>query len=492
MSTPPSPNTGKLLILNLAALSSWELNEEDCPHLWALAQRGSARPARAPAPALTCPSHASMITGLSPREHGVVANGWFDPTYSRVMSWQRSDQVLNGERLWEAMRARDPHATSVSLFWRFCTHSSCDLTLTERPTYFANGRKGADVYASDPAFKRALIKRLGAFPFFHFWGPKAGVASSVWILKALAYTLEERTPNLALCYAPGLDYEGQRFGPRAPQARAALRELDAHLGELFLLTERLGYEVMVVSDYGFTEVNTPIALNRALRRAGHVAVDEAVNGDLLEPNASRAFAVCDNQVAHVYVRGAQGWGSAPEPALLDELSALLLAQEGVRAVYRRGEPADPNGPLSPDEVAGLWHERAGALCVIAEPNAWFTYEYWLDEARAPDFKHCVDIFNKPGFDPTEMFMRPGLGGVLHAAKRFAQLKLGIRAPFDVIAAEPSMVRGARAIAPSSLRDEGAVIMTSWPLDEGDSGEAEACALQDVKALALQALLNPAH
>ena len=461
-----------LLLLNLAALSSWELGD-DCPHLSALAARGSASPLAVPAPALTCSSHATAVTGLSPQEHGVVANGWFEPTHSKVMSWLRSDQALSGSRLWDELKRERPEAQVISLFWRFCTHSSCDLTLTERPTYFANGRKGADVYSSDSAFKREVIERFGPFPFFHFWGPKAGVASSAWILKVAQYALESRRPELLLCYAPGLDYEGQRFGPRSPQARAALKQMDRLLGELFELTERLGYEVAVMSDYGFTEVSRPVALNRALRSAGYLAVDEAVNGELLEPNASRAFAVCDNQAAHIYVRGARGWGTPPDEALLSELSALLAQQEGVKSVWRRGE-----GPA-------LWHERAGELFVSAEPDAWFSYEYWLDEARAPDFRHCVDIFSKPGFDPTEMFMRPGLSGALHAAKRFAQLKLGIRAPFDVIAGEPSMVRGARAIEPKSLEEEGAVLITSWPQAEREGPVA----LEQLKGLLLAQLLS---
>lgn len=441
----------RLLVLNLAALSRWELGA-DCPHLSALAAKGTVQAMNAPAPALTCSSHATMLTGLSPQEHGVVGNGWFEPTQSKVVNWSRSDQVLSGERIWEAFKVQNPQAQVINLFWRFCSHSSCDLTLTERPTYFANGRKGADVYSSDVEFKREVIKRFGPFPFFHFWGPKAGVASSEWILKVAEYALSTRTPELLLCYAPGLDYDGQRFGPHSLQARDALRKMDQALGELFRVAEAQGYDIAVVSDYGFTEVSRPIALNQVLRQAGYLAIDEAMNGELLEPNASQAFAVCDNQVAHIYIRGAQGWGSEPDQDQLRAIKALLLEQDGVRMVWERGE-----GPK-------LWHQRAGSLLVIAEPDAWFSYQYWFDVRRAPDFYQCVDIFNKPGFDPTEMLMRPGIRGIFHVAKRFAQLKLGIRAPFDVISGDPSMIRGARAIMPKTLEEEGAIFISSWKQD----------------------------
>ena len=431
-----------LFILNVAALSPQEIGE-DTPHLRQLAERGSLRPLRAPDPALTCVSHATMVTGLKPCDHGVVANGWYDPNYAKVMNWNRSDRVVHGEKIWEAARTRDPRLRSANLFWRFCTHASCDLTLTERPTYFANGRKGADVYSSDPEFKSRVISRYGAFPFFHFWGPKAGMPSSVWISDIARDLIEAQQHQLILCYAPGLDYEGQRFGPRAPQAREALRQGDALFGSLLADAQKAGYDVAVVSDYGFTEVHRPIFLNRVLRRANLLTVEPAANGELLEPGASRAFAVSDNQAAHIYVR---------DPKDIEIVSGLLSEVEGVRDV------------LNTSQSEALGHPRSGQLLAIAEPDAWFAYPYWLDEAHAPDFARCVDIFNKPGFDPCEMFLREGIGGALHAAKRFAQLKLGIRAPFDVISTRYDRVRGARNIRPRTP-DEGAILITSWQQDD---------------------------
>lgn len=450
------PTPRRLLMLNLAALSPWEVGD-DSPHLAALAARGALRPLRAPAPSLTCPSHATLVTGLSPREHGAVSNGWYEPSHGKVFNWERSDGVLSGERLWEAARRLDPTVTSASLFWRFCTHSTCDLTLTERPTYFANGRKGADVYSSDPSFKEECVRELGAFPFFHFWGPMASPPSTSWILGAAERLMRGRRPRLLLCYAPGLDYEGQRFGPRSPQARAALRAVDARVGESLRVAGEEGYEVLVVSDYGFTEVRRAVPLNVWLREAGWLSVDAAANGDLLEPSASRAFAVCDNQVAHVYVRGERG--APASEGFVEEVRARLLGVPGVREVLRPGEG---------EGAECLGHARSGQLLAVAEPDAWFSYDYWLSPSRAPDFRHCVDIFGKPGFDPSELFLRPGVSGRLHLLRRVAQMKLGWRAPFDVVAGDSSLVRGARAVRPGA--GEGACLISSWRW--GGEGEVE--------------------
>ena len=159
----------KLAIVNVAALSPREVTLENTPNFWNLAQKGSMNALEAPEPALTCPSHATMITGLPPVEHGVIGNGWYDREQAKVLNWGRSDNLVAGEKIWEALSRRSPKSRTANLFWRYCTHAKCALTMTERPTYFSNGRKGADVYASDYKFKQLCIDRLGAFPFFHFW-----------------------------------------------------------------------------------------------------------------------------------------------------------------------------------------------------------------------------------------------------------------------------------------------------------------------------------
>ena len=210
------PTVRKLVVLNVAALSPYEI-DGGTPGFKRLAEQGTLTALRAPEPALTCPSHATMLTGVLPSEHGVIANGWYERERAKIFNWGRSDNLMSGARVWDALRAVKPSAKVANLFWRFSTHSSCDLTLTERPTYFSNGRKGADVYASDPSFKALCDDRLGAFPFFHFWGPKANLESSRWILDAARLAVDYTAPDLLLCYAPGLDYDIQRFGPSAPE-----------------------------------------------------------------------------------------------------------------------------------------------------------------------------------------------------------------------------------------------------------------------------------
>ena len=386
-----------------------------------------------------------MVTGLSPNEHGIVANGWYDSSHAKVFNWGRSDHLVSGEKIWEALSNRVPAARTVNLFWRYCTHAKCALTMTERPTYFSNGRKGADVYSSDHAFKKRCVDTLGAFPFFHFWGPKANLKSSEWILGAAKLALDYADPDLLLCYAPGLDYDVQRFGPTDSRTVETLKKADAIYGEFIETLESSGRDVVVVADYGFAEVSRPVFPNRILRENELLAVDAAANGEWLEPGASRAFAVCDNQIAHVYVRDDEDISTVKE---------LLLSTDGI---------AEVRGPDSSESEA-LGHPRSGQLLAIADADAWFAYPYWLTQEAAPDFASCVDIFNKPGFDPCELMLREGAFGTLHAARRFAQMKTGIRAPFDVISTDPSRIKGSRNVRPVQ-DDDGAALITSWARDD---------------------------
>ena len=108
-----------MLVLNVAALSPWEIGP-DCPTLRDLAGQGSMSSLVAPDPALTCTSHATMLTGLEPREHGIVGNGWYESSAAQVQNWGRSDNLVAGEKIWEAARKIRPNFKTVNLFWRYC------------------------------------------------------------------------------------------------------------------------------------------------------------------------------------------------------------------------------------------------------------------------------------------------------------------------------------------------------------------------------------
>nr|WP_299240808.1 nucleotide pyrophosphatase/phosphodiesterase family protein [uncultured Halomonas sp.] len=397
------------------------------PNLAALAKRGAMRPLNTVTPAVTCSVQSTLVTGLSPAEHGIVANGWYFRDLSEVWLWRQSNRLVGGEKIWEAGKARNPDFTCAKMFWWYNMYSSADWSATPRPMYPADGRKIPDHYTYPADLHDELDAKLGQFPLFTFWGPVADITSSDWIAKSTLHVMETRDPTLTLTYLPHLDYNLQRLGPDLshPRIQQDLREIDTLCGELIDAAERDGRRVIVVSEYGITPTMDAVHINRALREAGHVAVRVEEHGrEQLDPGASQAFAVADHQLAHVYIQ---------DPARIAEIKALLEGLDGVESVW------DAEG-IEANELA---HPNAGELVAIAKPDRWFSYYYWLDDTRAPDYARTVDIHRKPGYDPVELFFDPAIKRPkLAAGWRVGKRKLGMRQLLDVISLKDTqLVKG---------------------------------------------------
>jgi predicted AlkP superfamily pyrophosphatase or phosphodiesterase len=417
-------------------------------------------------PAVTCPAQSTYLTGLLPKDHGVVGNGWYFRDLAEVFFWRQSARLVEGERVWETGKARDRGFTCAQLFWWFNMYCGADWAVTPRPAYPADGRKIPDIYAEPPDLRTALNTRLGRFPLFSFWGPGAGLASTAWIASAAAEVIRTKRPTLTLVYLPHLDYDLQRLGPRHPDIPARVREADAEAGRVADAGRSIGAEVIVLSEYGIAPVAGPVHLNRELRQAGFLRVQRVLDSwELLDPGASRAFAVADHQVAHVYVRDP---GDRP---------AVKAALERIPGVARVLDDAGKR------ELA-IGHPRAGELVALAAPDRWFTYYYWLDDRAAPDFARTVDIHRKPGYDPAELFLDPAIPLVrLKVAFKLMKKAAGFRTLLDVIPLDASLVKGSHGLAPSR-EEEGAVLLST-----SSTGAADRIRPTDVKALILKTIFS---
>jgi predicted AlkP superfamily pyrophosphatase or phosphodiesterase len=432
----------RTLVLNVVGLTP-ALVGEHTPALAAFARRGALRPLTTVLPAVTCSVQATLATGLPPSVHGCVGNGWYYRDIAEINFWRQSNHLLAGEKIWDAGRRRDPSFTCAKLFWWWNMYSTADIAVTPRPMYPADGRKLPDLHTRPAELRHHLQSRLGQFPLFEFWGPRAGIASSQWIARCALDVWHEHRPTLGMVYLPHLDYDLQRQGPGGPGIPAALRAVDALCGELIEVATQGGARVIVVSEYGITPVAGAVHINRVLREAGLLAVRDELGRELLDAGASRAFAVADHQVAHIYVN---------EPAVLDDVRALIAGTPGVERVL------DGEGK----RAAGLDHPRAGELVAISTADRWFSYYYWTDDDRAPDFARTVDIHRKPGYDPVELFLDPGLKlPVAYVGWKLARRKLGFRTLLDVIPLDTSLVKGSHGRL-TDRADDGPLVISSEP------------------------------
>jgi len=434
----------KTLVLNVVGLTPRLLRF--APRIAAL---GPAAPLTPPLPAVTCTCQATMLTGLSPSRHGIVGNGWYFRELNEVLFWRQSRRLVDAPLLWEG------RGESVAvMFWWFNMATTARWSMTPRPAYPADGRKIPDVYSDPPELGVEAQRRHGPFPLFRFWGPLAGIESTRWIASASIDLLREHDPDLCLVYLPHLDYDLQRFGPDDPRIEAQVRAVDAEAGRILDAAPRR--KALVLSEYGIEGVAGAVAINRALREAGLLAVIDNHVGELLDPHRSRAFAVCDHQIAHVYVREARDLGAAR------------------RVVEGLGEVVDKR-------EAGLDHARSGELVVLAPKGRWFSYAYWLDDREAPDFARTVDIHRKPGYDPCELIRDPSLG-VLSLSWMIARKKLGLRSLLRVTPLDASLVKGSHGRLPDDPLD--------GPLLVGDGDRPRP--MTEVREAIERALAAPPH
>ncbi|MBI3819154.1 MAG: alkaline phosphatase family protein [Planctomycetes bacterium] len=410
----------KLLVADLVGLTSRAL--ENAPRIRNIIKNGFAGPMASVFPEVTCTAQASFLTGAPPSSHGIVGNGWYFRDLDEVLFWRQSRRLVGGETIFDTLRKAGK--TTANLFGWYNWNSGADYCITPKPSYPADGAKYPGIHTEPAELRAAVEAEIGEFPLFDFWGPRAGIRSTRWIANSARHVIARHAPDFVFCYIPHLDYNHQRFGPDDPRSLAAIAELDAAAGELLEFARDRNYDILILSEYGITDVRRPVMLNRALRSQGllRARVDPHV-GELPLFGTSRAFAVCDHQIAHVYIN---------DPRDVAGVRDLLISQKGVERVLDANEQKE----------IGVAHANAGELVAIADADSWFAYNYWLDDALAPDFARTVDIHRKPGYDPAELFVDPTIQFPnARAAWTLLKKKLGFRYLMKMIPLDPSMVRG---------------------------------------------------
>jgi len=431
-------------VLNVVGLSEKHIGKHT-PNISSFLKHGAKAHIEPAFPAVTCTAQSDYLTGKKAGSHGIVGNGWYDRNLAEVQFWKQSNHLVKSSKVWEGLREKHEDFTCAKLFWWYNMYSDADWTITPRPMYPADGRKVFDIYTWPFNIRKDITSELGEFPFPGFWGPAAGMDTrqgsadcvSRWIAEAAKWIEKKNSPTLSLVYLPHLDYNLQRLGPDASAIAKDLNEIDDIVGALIEFFDKRDVRVILLSEYGITPVSRPIHVNRLLRDKGWLVVKDELGLELLDAGASKAFAVADHQIAHVYLN---------DHAIVNDVYTLLEETYGVQFVLNQEKQLE----------CGVRHERAGDLIAVAEEDAWFTYYYWLEDNRAPDFARSVDIHRKPGYDPVELFLDPDIPFVKgKIAWRLLQKKLGFRMLMDVIPLDASLVKGSHGCHPTSPVD--------WPL-----------------------------
>ncbi|MCX7664577.1 MAG: alkaline phosphatase family protein [Gemmataceae bacterium] len=417
------------------------------PKLQALANRQWQVALHDVVPAVTMSAQATILTGKSIFGHGIVGNGWLFRDTNEVRFWQQSNRLMQAEPLYQTAKDRAKLRRKVfrvaKMFWWFNQGANVDFSVTPKPHYGIDGNKIFGIHGHPQHLVRHLEEKFGPFPFHTFWGPKAGLPCTQWIAQASAEVIQKESPDLTLIYLPHLDYDPQRYGPSGADMRKLVQELDDACTPILDIAEKKGAQVWVVSEYGHCDVDTPVYLNRELRREGWLEVRNGPFGEQIDLFQSRAFAVCDHQLAHIYINN---------PDDIKPVASLIKNITGVSKILVGEERS----------AFHLNHSRSGEIIALSQPKSWFAYPFWLNDEDAPDYARTVAIHAKPGYDPCELFFDPKiLFPKLKVIRKVIQKKLGFRMKLDVIPLDASIVKGSHGL-PATNPENAPILIGTGP------------------------------
>ncbi len=461
------PELQPLIVINAVGLTRSLLPL--APRLQTLAQQHWLVNLEEVYPSVTCSAQATMLTGQPVHKHGVVGNGWLFRETQEIRFWNQSNRLIQSEPVYVTAQRRAQEKgysfRCAKLFWWFNQGAQVAFSLTPKPHYGIDGSKVFGISGTPEGTAAACEKELGPFPFFTFWGPRAGLPCTQWIAKSAALLLERERPELTLVYLPHLDYDPQRFGPQGSDMAVLVQELDQACAPLFDAAHKIGARIWIISEYGHCQVSRVVYLNRILRANGLLKVRNGPFGEQLETFTSQAFAVCDHQLAHIYVA---------ERDLVPRVEELLVHTPGVDRCF-----------CGPDRATiHLDHPRSGEIVVLAQPDSWFAYPFWLDDRLAPDYARSVAIHHKPGYDPCELLIDPSIRfPFLKVASKLLQKKLGLRFTMDLIPLEAELIKGSHGVPAQDPAHQPILIGT------GPVPSSKSLPMQAFRNLLLDAIFN---
>jgi predicted AlkP superfamily pyrophosphatase or phosphodiesterase len=379
-----------IVLLDIVGLESDHLSSNLIPNIENIANEGMSIKMSPVFPAVTCTVQASLLSGQYPNKHGIISNGLYDKTNYTISFWEQSSSLVQSERVWDIVKRQDSSSIKTAvLFGQNTMYSKSDIVITPRPLHMEDGMI-MWCYSKPVGYYEALKQKYGEFNLATYWGPLASYESSNWIVRAACDTLENHRPNLMFTYLPHLDYSAQRFGKDSREVREDLKRADNLVGLLIQKTIDLGIkdetQFVIFSEYGFTDVRSHIPLNRKLRDAGLLSVRTINDKEYIDFEFSKAFAMVDHQIAHIYIND----------GFTEQTKRVLENIDGIERVLS-GEDK---------KMFNIDHERSGDLIVFANKDSWFSYYWWYEDKKAPNFAKTVDIHRKPGYDPAELFIDP--------------------------------------------------------------------------------------
>ncbi len=382
-----------VILLNIVGLETSHIEKNFLSNISELAKEGEYSSLDTVFPAVTCTTQNSLLSGSYPSEHGIISNGLFDRKRYEVSFWEQNSSLVCKPRIFDLIKNQDDSIRTAMLFWQNSLHANSDIIITPKPLHFDDGMV-MWCYSKPNGYYEKLAEEIGEFNLSTYWGPFASPKSSQWIINSTISTIKKYKPNLLMSYIPHIDYSAQRFGKNSTQVREDLKHADNLVGDLIETCKQMKIydqtRIIIFSDYGFNNVTDAIPINKILRNNNLLFVRTIKNKEYLDLENSIAFAMADHQIAHIYIN------PNTDDSVILKVKNLLENISGIEFVLDKKEK----------QIQNIDHERSGDLIAVSNNDKWFSYYWWYEDEKAPNFTKTVDIHRKPGYDPLELFLDP--------------------------------------------------------------------------------------
>jgi predicted AlkP superfamily pyrophosphatase or phosphodiesterase len=269
-------------------------------------------------PAVTYPSHTTMVTGVTPGRHGIISNAVFDPTGVRDGEWHWYEQEIRVPTLWQLARAQGLRTAMIG--WPVTMGAQGDAVLPE--FWRGRGIDGAKLMRAiaTPGLFAEVAKRFPAFEA----GFDVQPVKDESLTDIAVDMIEREKPNLLLLHIADVDHQQHEKGPWSPEAVAAIETADAQVARVVLAAKHAGIWndtlFLVVSDHGFARQQKLMRPGVLLREHGLIGTDPQTHSV-----SWRAQVLSSGGSAYIYLRDPKDEEAA---AVVSQVFRALAGQPG--------------------------------------------------------------------------------------------------------------------------------------------------------------------
>jgi predicted AlkP superfamily pyrophosphatase or phosphodiesterase len=311
-------------------------------------------------PTVTYPSHTTMMTGVNPGTHGIVANPAWDPLGQNYNGYRWYEEDVRVPTLWQLVRARGLHTALIH--WPVTVGAQADIIV---PEYWrANIPEDLKILRA-LSTRRILEEVAKQFPDF-MAGITPPTQADAAFTDIACYAIHKIQPNFLILHLAMVDHEEHQHGPFSPEANAATETADTQVARVIaeLKKDGIWYSsvLVVVSDHGFVPISAVVRPGVLLRNKGLITLNEKNR-----ITAWKASLITDGGSAYIYIQDPND--AETRQAVLDLFRPLAGASgSGIRRVANHDEIVAMGG--DPDAFLAL--EAADQTVIsgdyIGDPN----------------------------------------------------------------------------------------------------------------------------